>query len=362
MPCRQVPRYSRRREIDGMSTNHLEGYMKRIPVGAMRMLCACVVLLVAATGHAQKPPPNLPGGYPGKPIRIIVGNPPGGGVDTIARMVALQLTERWGHNFLVENQAGGTGLIAMNMVAKAPPDGYMMYLGGSQLVITTVLKKAPFDMRDTYAPVVQLTTQPYVLVANAAVPAASVKDLLALARSKPGALSYGSTGNGSLAHLGMELFKTMAGVDMLHIPYKGGGPAMVDLIAGRIQVFLATSVSVGPHLRSGKLKALAVTAQQRKSSLPDISTVTESGLPGYDLSNSYGLHLPVGTPAAILMALNRESNAIIRSPSFTAKLAVDDVDAAPPNTPAEFKEAIDRDFSKWERFFRTPGLPMEQFQ
>jgi tripartite-type tricarboxylate transporter receptor subunit TctC len=123
----------------------------------------------------------------------------------------------------------------------------------------------------------------------------------------------------------MELFKTMAGVDMLHIPYKGGGPAMVDLIAGRIQVFLATSVSVGPHLRSGKLKALAVTAQQRKSSLPDISTVTESGLPGYDLSNSYGLHLPVGTPAA-------------------------------------FKEAIDRDFSKWERFFKTPGLPMEQFQ
>ena len=327
----------------------------------LAQLLFLVLVLTTGTGQAQKPPDNLPGGYPNKPIRVIVGNPPGGGTDTIARMVAQQLSERWGRSALVENRSGGTGVIAMEAVAKAPPDGYMIYLGGSQLVITTVLKKAPFDMREVYAPVVQLTTQSYVLVTNAAVPAASVKELLALAKSKPGSLSYGSTGNGSLAHLGMELFKSMAGVEMLHIPYKGGGPAMVDLISGQIQVFLATSVSVGPHIRAGKLRALGITARQRAQSQPDVPTIEESGLPGYDLSNSYGLYAPAATPPAIILALNRESNDIIRAPAFRTKLAVDDVEPAPANTPADFRAAIDRDFAKWEKFFKTPGLALDQF-
>jgi tripartite-type tricarboxylate transporter receptor subunit TctC len=333
--------------------------MRRIiATGWSVLLCAC-----AAFGHAQSARSAEPApAYPSKVVRIIVGNPPGGGTDAIARMVAQQLGQRWGKSIIVENQAGATGLLAMNMVAKSEPDGHMLLLGGSQLVISMVLKKIPFDPRKAYVPVVQLTSQPYLLAINPSLPVASVKDLVAYAKSRPGELNYASSGTGSLAHLGMELFKSLAGVDMLHVPYKGGGPGLVDLMSGRIQLLLGTAVTVIPNARSGKLKVLAVTSSQRSQSAPDVPTIAESGVPGYDLNNSYGLYAAAGTPAPIVALLNRDTNVVIRAPEFTAKLATDGVEAARPNSPADYRNAIEQDVAKWEKFFRTPGLDVESFK
>jgi tripartite-type tricarboxylate transporter receptor subunit TctC len=325
-------------------------------------LLPALALCAAGTVQAQSRITELPSGYPSKPVKILVGNPPGGGVDTIARMVATQLTERWGKAVIVENMAGATGQLAMNALAKGDPDGHLMLLGGSQLVISTVLKKIPFDIRKAYAPVVQLTSQPYMLVVHPGVAARSVKELIASARSKPGSLNYGTTGVGSLAHLGLALFEQMAKIKMQHIPYKGGGPALADLAGGRIHLFMGTAVSVNPLIRAGKIRVLAVTSTERSSSQPDVPTIDESGLKDYNLGNAYGLHAPAKTPPAIVSAINLHSNLVIRTPEFASRLAADGVEAAAPNTPSEFRNIIERDVARWEKFFKTPGLDVESFK
>jgi len=323
----------------------------------MLSIAAAVALAVSGAVHAQA----KPDAYPTKAVRIIVGNAPGGGTDTVARLVAAQLTERWKNPVLVENRAGATGRIAQEDVAKAAPDGYMLLLGSNALVIGMALKRINFDIRKAYDPIVQMTTQSYLLVAHPSVPANTVPELVAYAKSRPGILNHGTAGNGSMAHLGMSLFDVMTGVKITHIPYKGGGPAMTDLLSGRTQVLLGPSVSVIPHVRSGKLKLIAVSAEQRVAAMPDLPTVAEAGYPGYELSNTYGLYAPAGTPVAVINLINRDVNQVMRQPEFVAKLTSDGVEAAAPNTPAQYRASVEREFQRWDKFFKTPGLDIESF-
>jgi tripartite-type tricarboxylate transporter receptor subunit TctC len=325
----------------------------------IRLLSGASVLACAISGavHAQ----GAADVFPSKPVRIIVGNAPGGGVDTVSRLVAGRLTERWKYPVVVENRAGASGRLAQDEVAKSAPDGHTLLLGGNSLVIGMLLKRIPFDIRKVYDPIVQLTTQSYLLVAHPSVPVTTVKELVAYAKSRPGVLNHGTAGPGSLAHLGMSLFDVLSGTHITHIPYKGGGPAMVDLLSGRTQVLLGPSVSVMNHVRGGKLKLLAVSAEKRLSSMPDLPTIAESGVPGYELSNTYGFYAPAGTPSAATAIINRESNVVIRTPEFIARLAADGVEAAPPNTAVEYRNTIEREYQKWDRFFKTPGLNLNSF-
>lgn len=321
-------------------------------------IASAVALAVSGAVHAQA----KPDAYPTKAVRILVGNAPGGGTDTVARLVATQLTERWKRPVVVENRAGANGRLAQDEVLRASPDGYALLLGSNNLVIGMALKRINYDIRKAYDPIVQMTTQSYLLVAHPSVPANNVKELVAYVKSQPpGTLNHGTAGNGSMAHLGMTLFDVMAGVKITHIPYKGGGPAMTDLLSGRTQVLLGPSVSVISHVRSGKLKLLAVSAEERVAAMPDLPTVAEAGYPGYELSNTYGLYAPAGTPAAVINLINRDVNQVIRQPDFVAKLTADGVEAAPPNTPAQYRASIEREFQRWDKFFKTPGMDIETF-
>jgi tripartite-type tricarboxylate transporter receptor subunit TctC len=290
---------------------------------------------------------------------MLVGTTPGGGTDIIARAVAQRLTERWGRAFIVDNRAGGNGTLAMVLLAQAAPDGHTLFVGTTDnVVIASLLKKVSFDTSKAYVPVIQTDAQPYVLTVNPSLPFNSVRELVAYARDKPGALNYGSSGGaGTTTHLGMELFKSIAGVDIVHVPYKGATVAAIDVIAGQIQILLGSAVTVAPHVKSGKLKALLVTSTRRSPAYPDVPTSSESGMPGFLMGNTHGTFAPSGTPEARVLALNREINLIMRAPDVNAKLAADGAEALPPNSPAEFKAAFARRVALWEKFFREhPAL------
>ena len=299
--------------------------------------------------------------FPVKPVKIIVGNSPGGANDLLARLIGQRLTEAWGQQVIIENRDGASGVIAMELAARAPADGYTLLLSGSQMATNTVLGKVPFDIRKAYEQVVELVMQGYVVVVNPSLPVKSVQELIAYAKAKPGALNYGSPGVGSPAHLGIELFCSMTGTKMVHVPYKGNAPAMIDLMSGQIQLLFGASVSVAAHVRSGKLKALAVTTPKRTQANPNLPTVIEAGVPGYRMINSYGFFAPAGTPTAIVNAINRQCNQLISAPDFKARLEADGVEAAPPNTPADYRSSIDRQIADLEKFFKTPGISKESF-
>ncbi len=323
-----------------------------------------LALLVAGPSHAQVAgkTDSRAGGFPAKAVRILVGNAPGGANDIMGRLVAQRLNEAWGQPVIVENRSGGSGVIAMELAADANADGYTLLLSNSQMPTNMLLKKVQFDIRKAYAPVVQIAMQPYLVAVNPKLPVNSVQELIAYAKAKPGAISYGSPGVASPAHLGIELFKVMTGTDMVHVPYKGNGPAMVDLMSGQIQLLFGSAVSVAPQARSGKLKALAVTAPQRTQAMPELPTVAESGVPGYELTNAYGLLAPAGTPPAVIALINRQCNAITQAKDFRARLQNDGVEAWAPNTPAEYAQAIGRDIARLEKFFKTPGVSIDKFR
>ena len=219
---------------------------------------------VTAVAHAQE----KPGDYPKKPIRIVIGIAAGGGLDTMTRLWAQKLSERWGKSVIVDNRPGGGTVIGMDLVAQALPDGYTLLGASETLMLNGVLKRAAYDVRKAFIPIVQLTTQPYVLIVNPLVPVRSVTELIALAKSKPGALSYGSQGLGTTGHIGWERFKLMAGVDILHVPYKGAAPAVIDVVSGQIQMTFSNTVTSGVHLKSGKLRGLAITGSRRGRVFP----------------------------------------------------------------------------------------------
>lgn len=294
--------------------------------------------------------------YPVKPIRVLVGFSPGGGSDLISRAMGQKLAERWGQPVVTDNRAGAGGTIALELAARAAPDGYtLLVVSGSQITNATLVTRVPFDLRAAYSPIAQMTTQPYVLLAHPSVPARTVKELIAHARAHPGKLNYASSGTGSTAHLGMELFKSLAQVDLVHVPYKGSGQALIDLLGGQVHALLASTIASGPHMKTGKLRALAVTSGKRARLLPELPTVAETGVAGFDVTGWYGLVAPKGTPAAIVEGLSREVGRIMRSPDVEDKLAADGTEAA-PSTPAQFSITIVQEIEKWTRVVQTNGI------
>jgi len=294
--------------------------------------------------------------YPSRPVRIVVPFAPGGPNDIIVRLVAQKLTEAWGQPVVVENRAGAGGNIGTDAVAKAAPDGYtLLSVGPGSLIINPLLGKVPYDTARDFAPVTLMARAPNALVAHPSLPANSVKELIALARLQPGRINYGSGGNGSTPHLAGALFAAMAGIELTHIPYKGTAPAMADLIGGQVQIAFLGIPTVLPHVKSGKLRVLAVTGKRRSPELSGVSTVDEAGVPGYELSPWYGLLAPAGTPLEIVARLATEVTKIVRAAGITEKLAVQGAEVA-GGSPEEFAAVIRADSLTWSRVVRDAGI------
>ena len=317
------------------------------------------VLLVIAVfipaAQAQDRPPD----YPNTPIRVIVGIAPAGGLDTMTRLAAQKLTERWGQSVIVDNRPGGGTVIAMELVAKAPPDGYTLLAASDTLMLNGVLKRAAYDVRTAFIPIVQLTRQPYVLVVHPSLAAKSVKELIALAKAKPGALSYGSQGLGTTGHIGWERFKHMAGVDIVHVPYKGAALAVLDVMSGQIQMTFSNTVTSGVHLRSGKMRGLALTGSRRVPLFPEMPTIAEAGVPGFELTNSYAYFAPARTSPAIVRAINAVVTQGMNSPETLKALAADGSEVVPPATPEQFKAKFDREYAELDKLIRTVGIQLK---
>ena len=320
----------------------------------MRITLAAV-LFAASTAHA-----TLPTQFQTKPLRIIVTVPAGGSVDSATRAMALRLSEKHGVNIVIDNRPGGTGVIAMNLTAQAAPDGHTLMSASNSMLVTGVLKKVPYSIRKAFDPVVQMTAGAYVLVVHPSLPVHNLKDLIAHARAKPGALKFGSPGIASIIHLSTEILNHSAGkLDMVHVPYKGNGMAIVDLISGRLQVLVAAGVGVAPHIRAGKLRAIAVTGPARMPAVPEVPTLAESGMPGLILDNMYGLYAPAGVVPAMLAALNREVSLVMNTPDMRDKLAADGAEPALAHTVAAFRHTVNQQITQWDGFIRTSGVKLD---
>jgi tripartite-type tricarboxylate transporter receptor subunit TctC len=319
-----------------------------------RVVAGAAVIAVswwASDALAQQKGVAGPGGYPVKPIRVINGSPAGSGSDVMMRSVAQNLGERLGQSVIVDNRPGATGGIALQLAAQALPDGYTLATLSAQNVTAMLLGTVKIDIQRELTAVVLMIGQPYLMVATPSLPASSVKELIALAKARP--LVYASSGTGSVVHLGMELFKSMAGVEMTHIPYKGSGLSMIDVMGGRVQLAITNVLTATPLVRSGRLKALAITSDKRVQAFPDLPTVAEAGVPGYELRSWYGLLAPNRTPAPVLAHLNREVSETMNSSEVREKLSADGAEAAAPNTPAQFRAVIAREIAKWDKLIKT---------
>jgi tripartite-type tricarboxylate transporter receptor subunit TctC len=295
--------------------------------------------------------------YPNKPIRILIPSTPGGSVDTMARTVGPKLTEKWGQQVIVDNRPGAGGTIAAKLTADAPPDGYTLIMGTVAAFATNVSlrKHLPYDPIKDFAPITLVATQNLMLLIHPSIPAKSVKELVALARRQPGELSFASAGNGTGGHLSGELFKMLAKIDMLHIPYKGVAPALIDVISGQVSMTFASIHSGYPHYKSGKLRALAVTGRDRSRAVPNLPTMIEAGVKGYESSTWYGLLAPAATPQDIVAKLNTEIVAILKNPEMNERLSRIGADPV-GNSSAEFRKFIQSEIEKWRRVIRAAGI------
>jgi tripartite-type tricarboxylate transporter receptor subunit TctC len=314
-------------------------------------LAACALLAsFSAFASAQ-------GVYPTKPVRLVLGFPPGTNVDLLARPIAMRMSEAFAHPVIVDNRAGATGLIANEHVAKAPPDGYTLLVApGSSITSTPHLKlKMPYDSLRDLAPIIQINAFPNVVIVNPVVPAKTVKDLVAIARAKPGVLTFGSSGVGSAFHLAGELFKTMAKVDMLHVPYKGGNLGLNDLVAGRIDLMFYTLAVAQPQINAGKVRAIAVTSLTRDPAQPRLPTVDESGLKGYEIVGWHGFFAPAGTPREIVDRVNRTVAKILTTREMR-ELWTSQAMQVVTNTPEQFAQRIRADYEKYARVIKAVGI------
>ncbi len=298
--------------------------------------------------------------YPSRPIRIIVPSTAGGSVDTLARMVGTQLSQRWGQQVVVDNRSGAGGIIGGDITAHSPPDGYTLIMATVAAMATNVslAKKLPYDPVRDFAPVTLVALQQLTLIVNPAVPAKSVAELLQLAKAKPGQLTFASAGNGSGGHLSGELLKILTGIDITHVPYKGIAPAIVDVISGQVTMTFTSIISGTPHIKSGKVRALAVTGPHRSPALPELPTMIESGVKGYESSTWYGLLAPKATPRAIVAKLNREVVSIINLPEIKTHLLAEGAEPV-GDTPEQFGEFIKAEIAKWGKVIRAAGLRAE---
>jgi tripartite-type tricarboxylate transporter receptor subunit TctC len=296
--------------------------------------------------------------YPDRPIRLIVGFPPGGAADILGRIAAQRLSENLGQQVVVDNRGGAGGLIATETAARANPDGYTLLFTSIPHVINPHLyRKVAYDAVRDFAPIVQFVAVPLMMASNLSFPPRSVKDLIAEARSRPGRVNYGSGGSGSSSHLAMELFKAMSGTDLNHIPYKGTGPLITDLIAGQLSITIASAVPLSPQVKAGKLRGLAVTSPKRSPSFPDLPAIAET-VPGYEVVNWFGIMAPAGTPQAIITRINKDFNDALASPKLREQLATQGADAT-GGTPAEFAKIIRADFAKWAKVVKASGAKVD---
>jgi tripartite-type tricarboxylate transporter receptor subunit TctC len=298
--------------------------------------------------------------FPSHTVTLTVGFAPGGGTDTAARIVAQKLTENLGQTVVVENRAGAGGNIAAQQIATAAPDGYTISLSsvGPLSVSPAMYKDLAYDPKRDIAPITMGMVFPNVFVVNSAVPAKTLAEFVALAKSKPGDLTYASSGIGSAGHLAGELFKQRAGIDMIHVPYKGGGPAMTDLLGGRVTMYPAVPSTALPHVESGKLRALALTGPNRLPTMPDVPTVAESGYPGFEAMNWYAFVAPGKTPKDILDFWNRELNKVLKDPAVRSALAKHGLEPS-PGTREELAQYIDRETEKWGKVVRDAKITPE---
>jgi tripartite-type tricarboxylate transporter receptor subunit TctC len=333
----------------------------------MRFRKIIMVVLLIATGWifspgAQAQPPQGQGqsgtshaDYPSKPVRIVVGFSAGGPSDILARLVAQKLGELLGHRFITDNRPGASGMIGAELVAKAPPDGYtLLMVPATHSVNPSLYPKMPFDTVRDFTAVGLVAEGPFVLVVHPSLPVKNVKELIALARARQGQLNYASAGVGGLPHLAGELFKSMTGVQMTHVPYKGAAPATVELVGGHVPIMFNNMLSAVPHIKSGRLRALAVTTSKRSRALPDIPTIAESGVEGYDVSGWYGVLAPAGLPPDVLGRLNGAINRAVLQPEVIKQLANEGIDAM-TSTPDEFATRIRTEIAKWAAVVKASG-------
>lgn len=309
-----------------------------------------VVVAVTASGAAAA--------YPEKPIRLVVPYTPGGVTDLLARAVGEKLGKSLGQSVVVDNRPGGGANIGADLVAKSPPDGYTLLMGSAatHAINSSLYRQIPYDHVKDFAPVTLVAKVPNILVVHPSVPAQSVKELIALAKAKPGQLNFGSSGSGGTIHLSGELFKSMAGIDMVHIPYKGSAPAVTDLLGGQIQVMFDSSVI--PYVNAGKLRALGVTSARRSSALPDVPTIAEAGLPGYEATAWFGILAPAGTPREIITKLNTEIVRALNDPEMQERLRSQGAEVA-GNTPEEFAAFIKAETQKWAKVVKESGARVD---
>jgi tripartite-type tricarboxylate transporter receptor subunit TctC len=304
--------------------------------------------------------PAFAADYPIKPIRIVVPFSAGGTSDFLARAIAAKLDGALGQTVIIDNKPGAGGNIGSDAVAKADPDGYTLLLGtvGTHAINSSLYKKMPYDAMKDFAPVTLVAEVPNMLVVHPSVPAKSVQELLALAKAKPGSLTFASSGNGSSIHLSGELFKSLAGVDMLHIPYKGSSPAVSDLLGGQVNMMFDNMPSSLPHVKAGKLRALAVTSAKRSPAMPDLPTLAETGITGYDAAAWFGVLAPAGTPPDVIKKLNTEIVKVLNMPEVAARLSVQG--AVPTtNTPEQFAAYIKSETAKWAKVVKASGAQID---
>jgi tripartite-type tricarboxylate transporter receptor subunit TctC len=318
-------------------------------------------LMVMISAIASASPSLIPSAqaqnYPVKPIRLVVPYPPGGGTDTLARPFAQRLAVELGQPVIVDNRGGAGGNLGMDFVARAPADGYTLLLALTpQLAVNiSLFDKLPYDPRQDYAPITLLAEGPYLLVVHPSLPVNSVAELIALAKAKPGELNYATSGNGSGAHMAAELFTSMTGTRMTHTPYKGGGQALNDVLSGHVQVLFVPPVSASQHVKNGRLRALGITATKASAGLPNVPTLSEAGVPGYDSSVWYGVLAPAGTPKDVVSKLNAAMLKVLKQPDFHALLVTNGIEPI-GSTPIELSNYINKEITKWSKVIKSAGI------
>ena len=317
-----------------------------------RVLAALFLILVSSVAFAQA--------WPNRPVRILVGFPAGQATDVLARMAAQRLSDATGQQFFVENRPGASGNIAFEMAARSAPDGYTLLMGssGTAAINPALYSKLPFDMNKDFAPVIMMANVPQVLIVNLNFPPKSVKELIDYAKTRPGKIDYASGGSGLTNHLIMEMFKSATDLRLVHIPYKGGPPALTDLIAGQVQLMFETTVGALPHVRSGKLRALAVSTAKRSAAAPELPTVAESGVPGFDATAWIAMFAPAGTPREIVARLNAEINKGLATPEMRDRLIGLGADPV-GGTPEEFGATLKGELVKWAKVVKESGAKIE---
>ena len=315
-----------------------------------RIIAVVVMLGATGCGYAQ----DKSSGYPSRPVRLIVTVPAGAGNDTVTRAAAQMLSDKWGQSVVVDNRPGAGTVIAVEMGAQAPADGYTILSSTDTLLLVGALKRVKFDVRKAFEPIVVMTTQPYLLVIEPALPVKSVKELIAYSKTKP--LTYGTSGIGTTVHLGMERLAVLSGAQFAHVPYKGTAPALVGLMSGEINMVPASAISGTAAVKTGKVRALAAMGTKRLAAAPEIPTVEEAGFPGFKIINSYNLFAPAGTPRPIINTINRIVSEGMNTPAMVQKLAAEGSEPGERLTPEEFKVQFARDYEEMEKQVRNTKL------